>query len=253
MSVAYSRDHGIQTTTPLDLLNSLVPCLLSHPSQGPWARCYDPCGRAATPGKRRAGSLPNAPHRQSDCLRHGVPGLPALCAPGPGHQELPGWSQSAGEDRGLRHVQRCLQHRLLQGKVAFPAAGLSSRTSTSLTCLCHCPLTLSLERTHMRTRAQTYTQWSSFGLFCFLTYLCIILSIAHASLPFGHLAQIYSSVAMTYASCSYLHQYSFFMQTDPYVYVYAQMHTYSSSTWYYILTSSTSVPDPALPTTHFIL
>jgi hypothetical protein len=28
--------------------------------------------------------------------------------------------------------------------VIFPAAGLSGRTSTLLTCLCHCPLTPSL-------------------------------------------------------------------------------------------------------------
>lgn len=163
--MVYSREQGIKKAVPLDLLNSLcpVPCLLPHPSQGPWARCYDPCGWATTPGERRAGALPNAPHRQSDRLRHGVPGLPALRTPGPGHQELPGWSQSAGEDRGLRHVQRCLQHRLLQGKVAFPAAGLSIRANTLLTCLCHCPLTLSLWRTHVCTCAQTYTCWLSFG------------------------------------------------------------------------------------------
>lgn len=59
---------------------------LSSPSlQGPWARCHDPRGWAATPDQGGAGALADAPHRQSDRLGYGVPGLAALRAPGPGH------------------------------------------------------------------------------------------------------------------------------------------------------------------------
>lgn len=105
------REQGFRKAFALDLPSSLCP--LSPPlplPQGPRARCDDPCGRSATPGERRAGALPNAAHRQPDRLGHGVSGLAALRAPGPGHQELPGRSQPAGEDRRLRHVQGCLQH-----------------------------------------------------------------------------------------------------------------------------------------------
>lgn len=116
------------------MLSSLCSSPLSS-LQGPWARCHDPRGWTATSGQGGARALSDAPHRQSDSLGHGVPGFPALCTPGPGHEELPGWSQSTSEDWRFWHVQGRLQYWLLQGKEAFPAAGLSCWASALLTCL----------------------------------------------------------------------------------------------------------------------
>lgn len=68
-----------------------------------------PC--PAAPLLRRA-----ALHRQAGGRRHGLPLRAQVCAPGPGHPELPGGREHGGENRRLRPVQEHLLGGLLQSQ-----------------------------------------------------------------------------------------------------------------------------------------
>lgn len=88
-------------------------------TQGSWSGCSDPGrGEDATDGS--ADPAADAPDSSPDRLWYGIPGLTPLRAQRPGNQKLPGRWRSRGEDRRLRHVQRHLQHWLLQGRFPFP-------------------------------------------------------------------------------------------------------------------------------------
>lgn len=73
-------------------------------------------GRRSAQYPGGAHTVPDAAHCPTDCRWHGLPGLAALCPQRLGDQELPGRRKPAGQDRRLWHVQRRLQHRLLQGE-----------------------------------------------------------------------------------------------------------------------------------------
>lgn len=80
--------------------------------QGSWTRCSAD-GRWTAEFAGGVNSASDAAHRPADSSRHGVSGLTAFRAQRPGHTQLPGGREPACQDRRLRHVQRCVQHRLL--------------------------------------------------------------------------------------------------------------------------------------------
>lgn len=96
----------------LFLFSSSVP-------QGSWSRCHHLGGWPSDAEQRRTWSLSDVAHCHTDCSWHGVSVVTALCAPWPGHTQLPGRKWPPGEDRRLRHVQGHLQHGLLSGVYQF--------------------------------------------------------------------------------------------------------------------------------------
>lgn len=84
--------------------------------QGPWTRCHDTGWWTASAEQWGVRSVPDASYSQPDCSRNDLPGLSTFCTPWSGNQELPGGKWTSRKNRGLWHVQRHLQHRLLQGE-----------------------------------------------------------------------------------------------------------------------------------------
>lgn len=87
--------------------------------QGSWTRCSAD-GRWTAEFAGGVNSASDVAHCPADSSRHGVSGLTAFRAQRPGHTQLPGGREPACQDRRLRHVQRCVQHRLLQSKCGSP-------------------------------------------------------------------------------------------------------------------------------------